>query len=137
MLFDRFAGGFDSLGRLPEVDRGAETEFLELRESLDRGLAGGRERGAGPPVVQGLFRLQRLRNPGGGREESEDGGEDEGGAQDRVCERTAFSWPARNFRSFARSFGSATARMATASRAAFTAPGFPMPSVPTGTPAGI
>src|ERR1035437_9767536 len=51
-----------------------------------------------------------------------------GGAQDRVCERTAFSWPARNFRSFARSFGSVTARMATASRAAFTAPAFPMPS---------
>ena len=101
----------------------------------------------GLPVVQGLFRLQCLGNPGGGRAEGAKQRRDTRASarrrgigadgQGRVCERTAFSWSARNFRSFARSFGSSTARMATASRAAFTAPDFPMPSVPTGTPAGI
>ena len=43
----------------------------------------------------------------------------------------------RKARSFSRSGGRAPARMATARRAAFVAPGLPMASVPTGMPAGI
>jgi hypothetical protein len=50
---------------------------------------------------------------------------------------TASVCSARNFRSRSRSSGLEFDSIATASRAAFTAPALPMASVPTGTPAGI
>src|SRR5579885_3829408 len=95
--------------------------------------------GPGPGVEAGCPERKAFPSGGAGGKaaQASDDGLHAANFQDNFSLRILAAWSSRNCLSFFRNSGSLLARMATARRAAFTAPALPTANVPTGMPPGI